>query len=258
VWEEDGKIVGNITVNQTSPGSRRWLISNVAVAKSYRQRGIARGLMYAGLELIKDCNGESVSLQVRADNASARHLYDSLNFKEIAGTAHLRFKRIPRVGEIPLPAGVNLRPRSFDLIDARAAYNLASVATPPSHQKEWPLRHSRFRLGFSEQLNNILYQLMGGPASTHWLVEDNQGVVSLVNINPGILGQSHRLELIVHPDWRGRLEKPLISRVLNHLYPWRKRGLEIKHPTYHAEAIEVCKEFGCQEDQTLVWMKRTV
>ena len=57
VWEEDNRVVGNITVNQSSPGSRRWLISNVAVAKEYRQRGIARGLMYAALELVNEYHG---------------------------------------------------------------------------------------------------------------------------------------------------------------------------------------------------------
>ena len=53
MWEEDSKIVGNITVNRTGIGSRRWLISNLAVAKQYRGRGIARGLLETGLELVK-------------------------------------------------------------------------------------------------------------------------------------------------------------------------------------------------------------
>jgi ribosomal protein S18 acetylase RimI-like enzyme len=212
--------------------------------------------MYAGLELIKDYNGESVSLQVRADNIPARHLYDTLNFKEISGTTHLCFNRVPRIEKIPLPPGATLRPHNYDSSDARAAYNLVGAATPLANQKEWPLRHSRFRLGVNEKLNSIFCQLLGGPASAHWVVEDGQRFVGIVNIIPGILGRSHCLELVVHPDWRGRLEKPIISRVLNYLYPWRRIGIDIKHPTYHVEAIEAYREFGCQEDQTLIWMKR--
>ncbi|MEM7344562.1 MAG: GNAT family N-acetyltransferase, partial [Chloroflexota bacterium] len=68
VWEENQTIVGNITVNRASVTSRRWLISNVAVAEPYRGRGIARSLMDAALELVKEYNGRSVSLQVRSDN----------------------------------------------------------------------------------------------------------------------------------------------------------------------------------------------
>lgn len=257
VWEEEGEIVGNITVNKTSPGSRRWLISNVAVSKEHQGRGIGRGLMYAGLELVQEYHGESVSLQVRADNVPARRLYDSLNFQEIAGTSSLQFKRVPRVAEVPLPAGVRLRPHRFDSADARLAYNLASAASTPARQKEWPLRPGRFQLGLSEQLNSILYQLLGGPASAYWVVEDDHHqLVGTTTILSGFLGRSHRLELVVHPDWRGALEGPLISRALNYLYPWRKWGIEIKHPSDHVEAIKVYQEFGGREEQTLIWMKR--
>ncbi len=257
VWEEEGKIIGNITVNQTSPGSRRWLISNVAVAKGYRGRGIGRGLMYAALELIKEYRGRSVALQVRADNEPASHLYKSLQFKLISGTASLRFKRVPQVEVYPFPPGVTLRPRRFDSMDTRQAYQLSGAATPPAAQKEWPLRHSRFRLGGSEWIKSFFQQLVGSGPLTYWVVEEKGGrFVSTVNILPGVLGKCHRIELVVHPDWRGRLEKPLISRALNFLYPWRKRNICIKHPADHTEAIEIYKEFGAEENQTLLWMKR--
>ena len=80
-------------------------------------------------------------------------------------------------------------------------------------------------------------------------------MVGTANIHPGAWGQNHCIELIVHPDWRGTLEKPLISQALYYLYTWRKRAIFIKHPADHVEAIEVYKEFGFQEDQTLLWMK---
>lgn len=256
VWEEDAKIVGNITVNQTSPGSRRWLISNVAVSEAYRGRGIARGLMDAALELVKECNGRSVSLQVRADNAPARHIYQTLHFKEISGITHLHFRRVPRVNVPPLPAGVTIRPRRYDAADARLAYQLAGAATPPSAQKEWPLRRSRFQLGMNERLQSILQQLIGGGPLVYWMVEAGQQVVSTVNIIPGVLGQNHRLEITVHPDWRGQLEKPLICRALNFLYRWRSNRIQIKQPVDHVEAIETFMELGGRLDQTLIWMKR--
>jgi len=256
VWEEDKKIVGNITVNQTSPGSRRWLISNVAVAKEYRRRGIARGLMYAGLELVKECRGKSVVLQVRADNQAARELYEALKFKEIAGTAYLRLNRVPAVETHPLPPEVKLRPRRFDSFDARMAYSLANAATPTISQQEWPLRHSRFQLGYNEQLSNIFRLFIGGTACAYWVVEEEQRFVGLANIIAGVFGENHRFELIVDPDWRGRLEKPLISRMLQYLRPGRRRAVSVKHPTDHPEAIDAYKEFGFLEEQTLIWMKR--
>ncbi len=256
VWEENGKIVGNITVNRTSSVSRRWLISNLAVAKNYRGRGIARGLMYAALELVEEYHGSSVSLQVRADNEPARHIYKSLRFEVISGVAHLELKRVPKVEVLPLPRGVVLRPRNFNWQDDRHAYELASAATPASKQKEWPLRQSRFHLGTGERLKRSFCQIISGGLSAYWVVEDGHHFVAMVNIEPNILGQNHQVEMVVHPNWRGTLEKSLISQVLHQLYRWRKRTVVIKQSIDHVEAIETYKEFGFREEQTLLWMKR--
>lgn len=260
VWEEDRSIVGNITINRTSPGSRRWLISNLAVAKNYRGRGIAHGLMYAALELVKEYHGSSVSLQVRADNATAKHLYKSLNFKEISGTTYLRLKRIPKIlmqDLPPLPGEVKLRRHNFDSMDARQAYQLASAAVPPEVQREWPLRQSRFRLDSQDMwVSNFFRKVVGASPAVHWVIENGYSLVATLNIKPGVFGKPHQLELIVHPDWRGYLEKPLIGRALHHLYGWRNAGIALKHPADHTEAIEVYKEFGFEESQTLIWMKQ--
>ena len=259
VWEEDGQIVGNITVNRTSPGSRRWLISNVAVAETYQGRGIARSLMHAGLELAREYNGSSVSLQVRADNAPAKHLYKSLQFRDISGTSYLQLTRIANLIQgLPLPrlpTGVMLRQRNFSSRDARGVYNLASAAMPLSAQKEWPLRQNNFRISSHTRLNNFIRRLVGALPPAYWIIEDGQRFVGLIDIQPGLFGQMHRIYLMVHPDWRGVLERPLISRALTYLYPWRRNGVLVKHPVEHVEAVECFKEFGFHEIQTLLWMK---
>ena len=256
VWEENRKIVGNITINRTGAGSRRWLISNVAVSNEYRRRGIARGLMYAALELVKEYNGSFVSLQVREDNEAALQLYDSLRFRKISGTTYLTSKQVPKVEKYPLPKEVLLRPRNYTAVDAREAYNLARAATPLSVQKEWPLRQSHYRLNGSERINNLFNQLVGIGPSDFWVVEDGQRCVALVNIYPGSWGKPHKLEVTIHPDWRGILEKPLISRALIYLHNWPNKSISLRHPAYHTEAVETYKEFGLEETQTLIWMKR--
>jgi GNAT superfamily N-acetyltransferase len=260
VWEEDGKLVGNVTINRTSVGSRRWLVSNLAVSEDYQGRGIGRSLMDASLELVKEYNGLSISLQVRADNLPAKRLYQSLGFKEISGTTHLQIGRVPRIRGIyqlpQLPPGVRLRPHDFNSQDAGRAYDLASAATPPAAQKEWPLYRRNFQLGSQERINNFFRPLIGIGPSAHWVIEEGQRFVGLMNIQPGFFKQMHQLRLIVHPDWRGHLEKTVIGRALDYLYPWRNRGITIRHAADHIEAIEAYKEFGFHERQTLLWMKR--
>ncbi|MBN1218284.1 MAG: GNAT family N-acetyltransferase [Anaerolineae bacterium] len=260
VWEEEGKVVGNITVNRTSLGSRRWLISNLAVYENYRGRGIGRSLMDAALELVEEYNGISVSLQVRANNLEAKRLYQSLGFKEISGTTYLRTGRVPRIAgiyELPkLPKALSLRPRRYNSQDTNQAYNLACAATPPVTQKDWPLYRHHFQLGSQQHLSDLLCTLVGSGSSAHWVVEDGQRFVGLMDIQPGSFRQPHHLRLIVHPDWRGFLEKFLIGHAFDYLFPWRNRSIIIKHPAEHTEAVEVYKEFGFQEEQTLLWMKR--
>lgn len=260
VWEEDGKIVGNITINRISSGSRRWLISNVAVHRSYRGRGIAKGLMYAAIELVKEYNGVSVSLQVRADNEPARHLYESLDFKEISGTSYFRLKPLAflNLPQYPaLPDEIIVRPHHFNSADARQAYQLASTATPMDVQKEWPLRQSRFRLDSQEQFfSNFFHRLVGSGSAAYWVVENGQSFVATLNVHPGVLGSPHHIELMVHPDWRGYLEKPLIGHALKYLQQWRNSEITVKHPSDHKEAIEAYDFFGFEHEQTLLWMKQ--
>jgi ribosomal protein S18 acetylase RimI-like enzyme len=256
VWEEDQKIVGNITINHTGTTTRRWLISNLAVSDSYRRRGIARGLMYAALELVKEYNGEVVSLQVRQDNIPARKLYEELNFREVTGTTYLKADKIPVVKPLSIPPGVRLRRRRFDMTDARAAYNLACAATPLSAQKDWPIRQRHFQLGTNERINN-LFQLIGGTGATdYWIVEDGIRFVATLTVTPGPLGKKHKIDIKIHPDWRGSLEKPLISRALHYLYRWPNKGIDVHHPTYHIEATQAFQELGLKKIQTLLWMKK--
>lgn len=258
VWEEDNTIVGNITVNRASTGAQQWLISNVAVSRAYRGQGIARSLMYAALELVREYNGATVALQVRADNTPARHLYESLGFKQITGLAYLRLRRTYRPKLMPLPPGIIFRSRSFNAMDARLAYNLARIATPAAAQQEWPLRQSSFRLGNHEYVNSFVAQIIGSGPSTYWVVEHDGDFIAMVNTHPGYWRRANRIELLVHPEWRGQLEKPLISRALRYLGRWNQRSVTVKQAANHAEAVTTYRDFGFDEEQTLLWMKRTL
>jgi len=257
VWEEKRRVVGNITINRSSAGSRRWLISNVAVSANYRRRGIARGLMNAALDLAKEHNGTLVSLQVRADNQPALRLYRDLNFKEISGTAYLTASTVPKIQQIlPLPNSVLLRARNYNLSDTRSAYELATASTPLAVQKEWPIRQSHFRLNTNETFTNSLTWLWGGAPVARWVVEDGHRFVATVNVLPGGWRNPHQIDLTVHPDWRGELEKPLISRALNYLSQWPTQSLSIRHPAYHSEAVQAYVTLGLRQTQMLLWMKR--
>jgi len=255
VWVEGGQIVGNVTVSRAAPGSQRWIISNVAVAEPYRRRGIARALVDAAIELIREWNGQVVTLQVRDNNAPAVHLYQSMGFQGIFGTAYLRLGRVPEVKSIGVDSA-RLRSRHFAPADARREYELACAAMPEKVQIEQPVRLSRYRLGFEQSLADWARPLAGG-GSTLRLVLDSEGhFQAAITAETGTWWRESQISLMVHPALRGQVEKGLINRALFHLRRWPRRVTLVRHPSYHPEGIEAFRSFGFREERTLLWMRR--
>lgn len=106
LWEEDGKIIGNLTliqVRKVVPGT--YLIANVAVHPDWRGKGIARQLTERAIAHVKEHHGDRIHLQVREDNPSAIHIYEELGFRETARRTtwiRLKNKSLPElpIGEI--------------------------------------------------------------------------------------------------------------------------------------------------------------
>jgi ribosomal protein S18 acetylase RimI-like enzyme len=85
VWEESGRLIGNLTLIPVHSGSgRRTLIANVAVHPDFRRHGIARALTQAALDEIRSRGVEETWLQVDENNQSAQELYRSFKFAERA------------------------------------------------------------------------------------------------------------------------------------------------------------------------------
>jgi ribosomal protein S18 acetylase RimI-like enzyme len=255
VWVEDGRIVGNVTVSRAAPGSRRWIISNVAVAERYRGRGIARALMDAAIELIHEWRGQIVTLQVRDNNAPALHLYQSMGFRGVFGTAYLRLNRVPQVKPIGLgPA--RLRPRRFSPTDARKEYELACAAAPEKVQLEQPVRLGRYRLGLEQSLADGARGLVGGGPTLRLVLESESHFEATITADTGTWWRESRLFMTVHPESRGQAENALVSHALYHLRRWPRRVTLVRHPSYHPQGIEAFKSFGFREERTLLWMRR--
>ena len=255
VWEEGGQIVGNVTVSRAAPGSNRWIVSNVAVAEPCRGQGIARTLMEAAIELIREWRGHIVTLQVRDNNASALHLYHSMGFQVIFGTAYLRLDRMTVQKPIRLETA-RLRSRRFTTTDARKVYELACTAVPEIVQIEQPVRLSRYRLGFEQGIADWTRQLVGGDNTLRLVLERDNHFEATVTAETGTWWRESQISLMVHPASRGQVEKDLISHALHHLKHWPRRVTLARHPTYHPKGIETFKSFGFREERTLLWMRR--
>lgn len=74
----EGETLAGYVGSQTVMGETDMM--NIAVAPGFRRQGIARELIQALVRELKERESHSLTLEVRASNAPARALYESLGF----------------------------------------------------------------------------------------------------------------------------------------------------------------------------------
>jgi len=245
VWEEDGRIVGNVTISRLS--AENWLISNVAVHPDYRRQGIARQLMEASLDWIRGRNAHWVVLQVRHDNEAAKRLYRDLGFVVVDTTIELHRWGVPAAHPTPVPAGYTLR--SWQPGDGRQVYELVRTLTSELALEITPLHPRDFEIGWLNRLLSGIAWLLGLPTTLRWVVEGPDGsLVATLKVDAGHRRQT--MELRVHPRAWGKLEEALVSRALEALHGRRGR-IYTEVDVQHTQAVEALKACGFEEIRTL-------
>jgi ribosomal protein S18 acetylase RimI-like enzyme len=243
VWEEDGRLVGNLSLIPISwQGKKGYMIANVATHPDYRGKGIATALTATALKYAEEHHSASVWLQVREDNPSAIHIYETSGFVE-------RVRRTswysgPNSPEPKLPAGVKISSRQ---------------SRHWMQQREWLQRVYPVELTwnipfdwnmFRPDIWGKLYRTFVLEFMHHWSVEREgqlEGVLSWRHSNgftdsiwlatPQVVDQEAILALIAKTRVNIRKTQPLC----------------LNFPA--GEAVEVLKSSGFYPHQTLIWME---
>lgn len=88
-WFIYGDYWGACCMLISANGRARWgRLYSLAVDPAHRQQGIGRKLVQAGLAWLGSQHVSGCRAEVKAGNASARHLYESLGFTEVEGLPH--------------------------------------------------------------------------------------------------------------------------------------------------------------------------
>jgi len=177
VWEEDGRILGNLSlIPLKKEGRRVHLIANVAVHPDYRRRGIARKLTQRALAYLVRHGESQVWLQVRDDNQPAVDLYQSLSFVEQAARTTWRIRPGEiNTGLIPVPDELSMRRRMGD--DWLHQRDWLEETYPPVIRWNLPVNFRRFEPGILQAFTNF----MEGAHFKHWVVTLDgkcQGVIT--------------------------------------------------------------------------------
>lgn len=244
VWEEAGKIVGNLTLIPFSKDrSSVYLIANVAVHPEYRRQGIARQLTVAALDYARERGAAACWLQVRDDNPGAIQLYESTGFTERARRTSWQWK--PHMGVPPdLDAEVSVtRRHSGDWV----------------RQLDWLLRiyprEVRWNLSFDpHRLNpNVWNQLLGFLRSDrmmHCAARKNGELIGIVTREP-TRTFADSLWVATHPSHEDLAIRVLLPHARRKSSP--TRALLINYPAGHA--VESFYRAGFMPHNTLIWME---
>lgn len=252
VWVEDGRIVGNVTVQRADKYGNRWQIANVAVAPAFRGRGIARRLMDHALEHIRLSGGRWAVLQVYAHNTVARTLYSHMGFEDVGGMVELQLARIPRIA-MPEP---HPHFHSFAPYQWLPLYELATNQLNAQAQWWRAIRRSDFQMPFERQVGEWFWHLMGRRHVYRRCIRSVRRFEAALILTADRWGKPHELEMWVRPEQYGRVESFLVQWTLAMLQEYPQRPLRVTVSSDHADALAVMREFGFDQIQTLMTMRR--
>lgn len=244
VWEEDGRIVGNLSlIPLNQRGKLIYLIANVAVHPNYRRRGIGNELTRTALEHLRQRGIDVAWLQVRDDNPVAYHLYRSLGFIERARRTTWQISGLSMV--VPHRVeGVTIHHRRRRDWEKQVAW-LRQIY-PPEISWNLPLNIARLNPGLAPQLMRWLR----GELQDHWSAVKNGETIGVLSWEPM---RSACDALWLAPD--PRYEEQAILSLLPYacaMLSSRGRGLSINYPA--GRAGDAFLRAGFAHHQTLIWM----
>jgi ribosomal protein S18 acetylase RimI-like enzyme len=245
VWEEDDRIVGNLTLIPFIQRSARiYLIANVAVHPHYRRRGIARELTLKGLAHAWAHGARSVWLHVREDNQPAQDLYLSIGFVE-------RIRRTTWLWEPPGSAKKVARPENMRVGSLRGReWPLVSAwldqTYPPEVTWNFRFEKDKFRPGIIHEF----WRFLKDQRLVHLGGYLDDRLIGSIAWEPTNL-YADMLWIACDPQY----EEDAITLLLDQVRPWlpEMRPLSVNYPSGRAESAFIECDFSKQN--TLIWME---
>ncbi|MCP5097026.1 MAG: GNAT family N-acetyltransferase [Chloroflexi bacterium] len=249
VWEENGRIVGNVTALTTKiPG--RYLVVNVATHPDYRRHGIAFKMMAAIKGLVQQRNGNQILLQVVKENEAAVNLYNRLQYTSL-GSITTWFAAAGQLRRIEPTFDGSQDPyiRELRRSEWRQAYELDVLALHPNLNWPEPLPQDAYQKGWLRRITNFV----NGRQAETWVVTHQNKLIGLGTILTE-WGRIHATTIRIHPEWHGQLERPLLSKLTRRIQYMPRRNIRIDYPDHNNTMNNLLREANFQPKRTLTHM----
>ena len=248
VWEENGRIVGNVSVGKIDSSGRRWMIANVAVLPSCRRRGIARQLTQAAIEEAMKRGARAVVLDVRADNVPARDLYLSMGFQFLDCKARFRLGHAIRYDWSVQPgyAVCQLPP-----YDRSQILPLALAATPKAVQELVPIRDRDYAVPWWRRVATSFGHTLSGETERVFGAQHHGELVGVAEIVVRRWGSLHRLSMLTHPSHASQVAATLVGRSLAGLRDYLPRPVVAEIRSGRQAEADALRAYGFADLETL-------
>ena len=247
VWEDGGRIVGNVTLGLSDPRQGTWLLSNVGVHPQFRRRGIARALVETSVNQTRNHGGRYLTLQVHADNIEARGLYESLGFdtlersREFAGLSGVATPAPAQGWRLQAP-----QREQWAVIRAMTTAHLPRALVAYKH-----CLAGYFRAPYRPGVLGEIADLLRGVRVTKWCLLGDGAVAGGMLVQAHVSWGMHRVAIHVVPEARGAVEEMLVRQAMAHVQRYASRRTQFIAAAEHVELADALRRHDYREGRTL-------
>ena len=247
VWEEEGKILGNISlVPFKENGHKIHMIANVAVHPDHRRKGIAKALTVRAIDLLRRKHEPRVWLQVRDVDEGAQALYRSVGFVDRLKRTTWRARPVDvRNSKGDQSGQITVRKRRDSEWAAQKAW--LAAAYPFSMRWNLPVRFRQFEPGPFQEIKNFL----DGISLKHWALA-REGVTQGFLTWQKTTTYANNLWLALAPDAGDGLVTGALPHIMQSLPRRHPLSLDVGHGLFTDELDGL----GFTIFRTLIWMSR--
>jgi len=247
VWEDSGRIVGNVTLGLSDPQHGTWLLSNVGVHPQFRRRGIARALVETAVNQSRSHGGRYLTLQVHSDNIEARGLYESLGFDTLERTCE--FVGLSGVAA-PAPArGWHLQAPQREQWAAIRAMTTAHLPRALAGYKHCLAGY--FHVPYHPGVLGEIADLLSGVRLANWCLLRDGAVGGGMLVQAHVSWGTHRVAIHVVPDARGAVEEMLVRQAMAYVQRYASRRTQFIAAAEHVELADALRRYDFREGRTL-------
>jgi ribosomal protein S18 acetylase RimI-like enzyme len=262
VWVEDGRVVGNASVQRNPTRRDTWVIGNVATHPAYRNRGVGGQLIGTVVDYAARRGARHVALQVVEGNEPALSLYRKAGFAPLGAVTHYRR---PALRDVPLaPGSASMPPpapapalRRAGWRDRDAVWRLARHNLPDELTYAEPFEAAMYRLGWRWWIENFF-----NACRDQWLIAAPAEAAPAGAAPAGAARTriqydlpEHHVELMLGEACDPAAGAALLRQALKRLQNYAAKPLYSAQARPHPAAHEAFRSLGFAPTRTLVHMR---